>query len=431
MNESRKLEVVLNAEIESRGKQTMPETPDKKTAIPWPYRADRPQRYAANYERYVARGGMVRLEDDVRGFTSGNLNRNDMARFYFFSLMSDQLAKEGLIGDFAELGVYKGHTATLLATMARRFNTTAYFLDTFEGFNQNDIQGIDSGARQGTFSDTSLEAVQALVGQSNTRFIKGYFPDTAGQIPESATFALVHVDCDLYAPIKSALEFFYPRLVPGGFIVIHDYSSLHWNGAEKAVDEFFADKSESPTPLTDSAGSVVVRKAKSSTVNDNWLIQRRCALIGQDWTDASNGRLSEILGAGWANAESWGVWGIGTSHELLLVLPASLDRNINLEVDVRVVLAGSRTSQQVDVLINGVFATCWNFATDRNRGVRNVQISTSALTADATGPFRYIRAEIRPHSVASPFALGAGSADKRELGVGLYRLRYNYADSSE
>ena len=105
-------------------------------AQPWPYRANRPQRYSSNYPGYVARGGAMRPHEDVQGFTAGGMNRDDMARFYFFSLAFDQICKEEVAGDLAELGVYKGHTATLIATMARRLGRTAWLFDTFEGFSE-------------------------------------------------------------------------------------------------------------------------------------------------------------------------------------------------------------------------------------------------------------------------------------------------------
>ena len=76
------------------------------------------------------------------------------------------------------------------------------------------------------------------------QYVQGFFPKSTDQIADNLKFCLVHIDCDLYSPAISALEYFYPRMVPGGFIVIHDYSSLGWSGAERAVDEFFADKVE-------------------------------------------------------------------------------------------------------------------------------------------------------------------------------------------
>jgi O-methyltransferase len=63
-----------------------------------------------------------------------------------------------------------------------------------------------------------------------------------------------------YKPFKAGLEFFYPRLVDGGFLVMHDYGSLWWDGTEKAIDEFFADKPESVIPIPDRAGTAAIRK---------------------------------------------------------------------------------------------------------------------------------------------------------------------------
>jgi Macrocin-O-methyltransferase (TylF) len=236
-----------------------------RLAIPppkWDYHALPPQRYMDNYQLYRRRGGLVRPEVDVLGFIKGqDGNRGDMARFYFFCLVFDQIVKWSLSGDVAEIGVWKGNTATLIVNIARQLGRTAYLLDTFEGFNSADLDGLDA-KRKIEFDDTSLEAVRSFVGDACVRYVAGYFPETAVQIPEDASFCLVHVDCDLYKPIYSALEYFYPRLVPGGFLIVHDYSSLHWDGAETAVDEFFADKPETGIPLPDGGGSVVICKSK-------------------------------------------------------------------------------------------------------------------------------------------------------------------------
>jgi hypothetical protein len=237
------------------------------TTEPWPYRADCPQRYSDQYRRYLAQGGLVRLQEDVTPFVNGG-HGGDMGRFYFFCLVLDQLKKEGVTGDVVELGVYKGHTATLLASIARRLGTTAYLLDTYEGFHADDLTGIDAN-KTPEFADTSLEAVRALVGEDNVRYVKGRFPGSALQIPEDALFSVVHIDCDLYEPISAGLQYFYPRLVPGGFLIVHDYSSLCWDGTERAVDEFFADKPECLVPLTDSAGSVVIRKSRPRSHHGN------------------------------------------------------------------------------------------------------------------------------------------------------------------
>jgi Macrocin-O-methyltransferase (TylF) len=389
----------------------------------WPYRAARPQRYGVNYAKYLARGGMIRLQEDVEGFVVDSGNQGDVARFYFFCLAFDQLVKEGLKGDFAELGVYKGHTATLLATMARRLNSTAYFLDTFEGFDRQDLTGIDVGVREKKlFGDTSLEAVRQKVGEANTCFIKGYFPQTADKIPETATFCLVHIDCDLYAPVRASLEYFYPRVIPGGFLLIHDYSSLAWDGAEKAVDEFFSDKPESVVPMTDGAGTAVIRKARLVTPEANWLLRKQLYLLSDQWIAAADGGVGELLGSGWSKSERWGVWGVGECHGLNLALPLPLGGDIELEADVHAALIGPRTLQSVDVTVAGQKLATWEFTQQMNRAIRSITIPAAGL-GTSTDKFVRVDVEFRPHSVASPHELDPSTADLRPLGLGLHRLR--------
>jgi O-methyltransferase len=226
-----------------------------------------PDRYTWNLNKYLQRGGTDCLETRSKYLFGNDRNPGDLTRYYFLKLVCDQLLKEQIIGDAAELGVWKGNTAAIIAEFTRRTGTTTYLLDTFEGFEKDDLTGIDADKAM-EFADTSVNCVADLVGAGGIKFVKGYFPDTQDQIPIDARFAFVHIDCDLYKPLKAGLEFFYPRLVKGGFLVMHDYSSLYWDGVEKAVDDFFADKSEAVIPIPDVAGTAVIRKIglhKSST----------------------------------------------------------------------------------------------------------------------------------------------------------------------
>ncbi|MDR2361602.1 MAG: TylF/MycF family methyltransferase [Prevotellaceae bacterium] len=65
---------------------------------------------------------------------------------------------------------------------------------------------------------------------------KGYFSETTNGISEN--FCFVNLDFDLYQPILSRIEYFYPRMVKGGVILIHDYFSERYNGVKDAVREF-------------------------------------------------------------------------------------------------------------------------------------------------------------------------------------------------
>jgi hypothetical protein len=236
----------------------------QRLVLSWPgaYLAKRPARYAENLSKYSGRGGAMRHEELAKFADSNGANYGDLPRFYLFNLLIDQLQKEGIDGDMAELGVYRGNTAFFIAKAARLLGRTAYLFDTFDGFALADLSGIDAD-KAPEFADTSIEAAALRVGRDNVRFVRGYFPNSVAQVPSNLSFSFVHIDCDLYIPFCAALRYFYPRLAPGGFLVMHDYMSLYWDGVEKAVDEFFADKPEKIVPIPDRGGSVVIRKMAS------------------------------------------------------------------------------------------------------------------------------------------------------------------------
>jgi hypothetical protein len=387
-------------------------------------RSDPPQRYLGNYRRYLAQGGELSMEQELAAFTHGGANRTDMARFYFFCLAFDQIVKEGLYGHFAELGVYKGHTGGLLANFARRLDRTVYLLDTYEGFSHCDLTGIDADAEASSFADTSLAAVRSVVGESNVRFVKGYFPDTAAELPADGTYCLVHIDCDLYAPMASALEYFYPRMVPGGFIIAHDYSSLHWKGAEKAVDEFFSGRPECPIPMPDGAGSVAIRRARTPGRTGSWIDDKRRTLLRTEWSTPVGGRLAELLYAGWSGPEPWGVWGVGEEHVLRLTPPTERVEPFKLELDVQAALTELHVSQTVSVAIDGDAVAEWRFELGRNRGLRK-------LTIPRPAPGRvWVDIAFRPEIVLPASEMRPGSDDQRTLGLGLIRIRRSEDESA-
>lgn len=187
-------------------------------------------------------------------------NGGDLSRLYFLILNIKQLFEENVAGDFAELGVFRGNSAAVLAHFARLDGRRVYLFDTFSGFDERDLQGIDAG-RRAEFKSTSVSAVKRLVGGDGlVSYVAGFFPGSLTPEVYERSFAFVQLDCDLYEPMKAGLEFFYPRLVPGGMLVLHDYSSSAWAGAKRAVDEFCLTIFERPILLPDKSGTAALRK---------------------------------------------------------------------------------------------------------------------------------------------------------------------------
>ncbi len=186
----------------------------------------------------------------------------DKVRFFNFWFQIERIKREGIPGSFAELGVYKGETARIIHRMNPE--RTLHLFDTFEGFPGSDLKGETGEAATYSaerFSDTRPEKVRKKIGgNENIVFHPGHFPETAVGI-ESETFAFVSIDADLYQPIATGLAFFYPRLSPGGVIIVHDYNDK-WEGAMRAVDEFIQNIPESLVPLPDMESSVMIIRMK-------------------------------------------------------------------------------------------------------------------------------------------------------------------------
>jgi len=194
---------------------------------------------------------------------SPKYDRVDLVRLCLFVENARQLERDGIEGSIAELGVYKGTTAKVLHTLLPQ--RRLFLFDTFEGFDAHDLAyERDRGNAAGEFKDASYDGVRAFLGDSPMiTLCPGHFPATTTAIPASERFALVHLDADLFKPTLDALHFFYPRVVPGGLFIIHDYSSQAWPGIAAAVDEFFQDKPESLVLVPDKSGTAMIRKHKA------------------------------------------------------------------------------------------------------------------------------------------------------------------------
>ena len=103
--------------------------------------------------------------------------------------------------------------------------------------------------------------MRARIGDTtNVVFRAGNFPETAQGL-ESEHFALALIDVDKFEPTLAGLEFFYPRMVPGGYVFIHDYDSPESNqGVSQAVSRFLRVKPERVIEIPDMWGSVPFRK---------------------------------------------------------------------------------------------------------------------------------------------------------------------------
>jgi len=184
-----------------------------------------------------------------------------------------QLLKQALpvinAGNVAECGCWRGASAyqTAYHLKNNHFKNKFYIFDSFEGlsdFQREDLENnriCDTEKRKKEFS-CSLEVVKENLKEFDfIEYKKGWIPSRFNEA-DSLKFSFVHIDVDLYRPIKDSLEFFYPRMVEGGIIALDDYGYLGFPGAKRAVDEFVEGKGIFFLPLPSGEAFIIKRTLK-------------------------------------------------------------------------------------------------------------------------------------------------------------------------
>lgn len=172
----------------------------------------------------------------------------------------------GVPGAVVECGVWRGGSMAAVArTLVElgRTDVPLYLFDTFEGMPEptdEDVRWSGESARELLATEVgheaellraeaSLDDVRATMAATgyptqHLHYVAGLVQDTLpGNAPEQ--IALLRLDTDWYDSSKHELEHLYPRLSPGGVLILDDYA--WWNGVRKATDEYFA--AHPPAPL--------------------------------------------------------------------------------------------------------------------------------------------------------------------------------------
>jgi O-methyltransferase len=170
-----------------------------------------------------------------------------------------------LRGDVVECGVYKGASAFFMARhiIERRLPKKLCLFDSFEGLSS-------PGDRDGDYwcpralAGTPEDVWRSFAPLGQTGFVelfKGWIPERFSEVSRRS-FCFLHLDVDLYQPTLDSIEFFYPRMVPGGIILLDDYGFLNCPGVTEAIDAFMADK---PEPIINLAsGGAFIMKTSTS-----------------------------------------------------------------------------------------------------------------------------------------------------------------------
>jgi hypothetical protein len=178
-----------------------------------------------------------------------------------FILHSIAKSVQNVPGEIVECGVFKGGGSFVILSGTKEKRLFGF--DSFEGLSEPDVIDRPSSKKVFRWAKNDM-GVPIGVAEANlsafgerVRLYPGWIPDEFDAVADD-TFALLHIDVDLYDPTFASLDFFYPRMNPGGVIVCDDYGSSACPGAKRAMDDFFADKPENVVHLTSGQGIVFV-----------------------------------------------------------------------------------------------------------------------------------------------------------------------------
>jgi len=167
------------------------------------------------------------------------------------------IEQTGIAGAVVECGVWRGGSMMAVARTLIDCGATdrdLYLFDTFEGMTEPGPLDISlNGDSAETLLNQSAKTEEDLVwcyapmervvqALALTTYPKSHVHLIPGPVEQTLSvstperIALLRLDTDWYESTKHELDVLFPRLCPGGVLIIDDYG--HWQGARRAVDEY-------------------------------------------------------------------------------------------------------------------------------------------------------------------------------------------------
>ena len=146
----------------------------------------------------------------------------------------------GVRGDFAEIGCYRGDTFSRLVPIAKTQGKIAHAFDSFEGMAD---PGPHDWRPKGQFAVGGAHGFHALMAkhglaEDQYRIWPGFIPIGFNSAPASLTFSFALVDVDNYEPTRESLDWIWPRLSKDGILALDDFYPAHDGEASLAIKEF-------------------------------------------------------------------------------------------------------------------------------------------------------------------------------------------------
>ncbi len=183
-------------------------------------------------------------------------------------------------GDFVECGVWRGGSAMAAALVLGELGDESrelWLYDTYEGMSAPTAEDVDVSGRaadekfaQRQLTEDSSEWCRSPLEDvhrnlestgypmEKVHFVKGKVEDTIPSEMPAGAVAILRLDTDWYESTRHEMQHLYPVLEKHGVLVLDDYG--YWQGARKAVDEYFAAHGIRPLMgRVDSDGRMIIK----------------------------------------------------------------------------------------------------------------------------------------------------------------------------
>ena len=149
-----------------------------------------------------------------------------------------------LQGDYVECGTNRGGTATAIleyladdpAFGAKRF----YCFDTFDGLAETHATNAELRHYEGMYDDCFEDVTRHFAAYPNVHLVRGTVPETLPSFDRERV-AFLHLDLNSAEPEIAALEYFWPKLSSGAFVLLDDFAWQVSVGQRTAVLRFAAE----------------------------------------------------------------------------------------------------------------------------------------------------------------------------------------------
>jgi O-methyltransferase len=171
-----------------------------------------------------------------------------MARMQNLRESAIAVIEDEVPGDFIETGVWRGGACILMRGVLAAYGVAdrnVWVADSFRGLPPPSSRyAADEGDIHHTFDELAVSRQQVeenfrryglLDGQ--VKFLEGWFSETLPSAPVER-LALLRLDGDMYESTMDALSALYPKLSPGGYVIVDDYGNPNIPACRAAVTDY-------------------------------------------------------------------------------------------------------------------------------------------------------------------------------------------------